>query len=152
SSPYNLTGLLACSDYEIRLQAICSSATDTSTYTAPTAFETDGCCVSPDSVAMNTIAETNVDASWPSILAAVEYNIRYKEIGSSVWTELLNVISPLNIPGLNGCTNYEIQVQTVCAGSVTTAYSSSTTFETPGCGACLDLTYCPSSGDEAEFE
>jgi serine protease len=46
TSPLSLTGLLPCTDYEIRFLSYCS--TGTLTYSSIFSFKTDGCCDRPD--------------------------------------------------------------------------------------------------------
>lgn len=148
---YTLTGLTACTDYEVQVQSVCTSATDTSNFTSSVTFQTDGCCEPPATHQTNNIANTSADVSWSSVLAANSYNLRYKETAGATWTDVMGVTSPHSITGLTACTEYEVQIQTVC-GSTTTSFTSSDVFTTAGCGACFDLTYCSSEGASTQDE
>ena len=147
-----LSGLTVCTSYEIQIQAVCSSATDTSNYSALYVFSTAGCCVEPSDVISDNIQKTSAEINWPPVGAAISYNLRYRQVLSPSWTDLAGVTSPHTLSMLDSCETYEVQVQTVCAGSVTTSFTVSDTFATLGCGACLDLTYCPSRGDDTGDE
>lgn len=139
TSPYPLSMLIACTDYEFQVISHCD--TINSEYSAIYTFKTDGCCEAPSDLAISNITETSAAASWSSILAAQSYNIRIRPIGTADWEESNTTDTDFNFSDLAGCTEYEVQIQTVCA-SETTEYSASTTFKTQGCGACFDLSYC----------
>lgn len=140
-----ISGLTACTEYEVQIQSVCTSATDTSSYTSSLIFTTDGCCEPPSTHDVTNIAQTTADVNWSSVLAATTYNLRYKETAGASWTDVNGVSSPHNLTGLTGCTEYEVQIQTVC-GATNTAFTASYVFTTTGCGACLDMTYCTSEG------
>jgi hypothetical protein len=55
------------------------------------------------------------------------------------------------IEGLTGCTPYEVQASSLCTQGEG-AWSASLQVTTLGCGACLDLTYCTSSGSDSSDE
>lgn len=151
NTTYQLTGLSACTDYEFQVQAECGSATDTSAYSQSYNFQTDGCCEPPAGLTLANITATSVDVSWPSVLAANSYNLRYKKQSAGSWTDISGVTSTYTLTGLDSCDAYEVQVQTVCQ-SGPTAYTASFDFNTVGCGSCQDLGYCASSGDDATAE
>jgi hypothetical protein len=135
--------LQACTTYEFEVMSNCGFG-DYSDWSATFSFTTDGCCENPTGLTAN-VSGTSVDISWNSVLAATSYNVQYKPLSSSTWTSMNNVSSPLSLNGLDSCTLYEIQIQTVCAsGSI--PFSSSLQFQTQGCGACIDLGHCAASG------
>lgn len=70
--------------------------------------------------------------SWTEIEAANSYNVRYREKGSSTWTTLDNVSTPLNIDNLMACTLYEAQIQSNCQGA-TSDYGIIQDVQTTGC-------------------
>ncbi len=149
TAPYLLTGLTACTAYEAQVMAAC---TDTlSDWSAVFVFESDGCCVAPDDLAVSDITTTSASLSWSSIFAAQSYDVRYREVGTATWTEVNTTNLELALTGLMDCTEYEAQIQTVCA-SANTGYTESLLFITFGCGACTDLTYCPSYGETFDEE
>jgi len=141
TTPYQLDGLTACTDYEFQLEAFCA-ANEQSGYTNSYVFSSDGCCVAPDGLAISGIMINNADANWNSIFAAESYNIRIKETAATTW-DVTNVsTTDYAFTGLAECTDYEVQVQTVCAGGIATDFTPSILFTTSGCGSCTDITYC----------
>ncbi|MEM0998185.1 MAG: S8 family serine peptidase, partial [Bacteroidota bacterium] len=92
SRSLTLNNLQACTDYEYRVLTYCDSTN--ANYSNVYAFQTDGCCVSPDSVQTAAITETTADVSFASIYAAVTYNLRYRELGTSAWTTVSGLSAP----------------------------------------------------------
>ncbi|OEK09027.1 hypothetical protein A8C32_14140 [Flavivirga aquatica] len=140
TNPLKIFGLIACTDYEFQTRNTCNS--ETSEYSESYIFKTDGCCLNPDNLIPDVITENNMSISWNSILAAQSYNIRLRENGTSIWTTNNTSNTTTNFSNLIACTDYEIQIQTICLGE-TIAFSPSQIIRTKGCGACTDLTYCP---------
>lgn len=150
SSPYNLTNLTPCTEYEFRLQAEC--ANDTSDYSLEILFKTDGCCEPPLSLtATNNVTDTTAELTWSSVLAASSYNLRWREAGGATWTTITGATSPFNLTMLTACTSYEFEVQTICMNGNTTAWSSTIPFSS-SCGACTANSYCASSASDSSYE
>ncbi len=148
-APFTLTGLTACTEYEVQIEATC---TDTvSGYSNSFIFQTDGCCEAPAEFMVSDVDSTSALASWSSVFAAMSYNLRYREIGTAGWITVNTTDLNFDITGLDICTNYEVQVQTVCANEMTD-FTDSQTFTTFGCGACVDLSYCASGGGTFDEE
>jgi Subtilase family/GEVED domain/Secretion system C-terminal sorting domain/Fibronectin type III domain len=147
TSPVDLTGLLACSAYELELEDVCS---DTTSGYASVVFDTDGCCTAPDVLVLSAITDTSVTATWNSVFAANSYNLKLMTAaGEEIFEGLTDTTLTLDI--LEPCTAYGIQIQTVCDTGATD-YGTVVDFTTFGCGACTDLTYCPSNSVNAGFE
>jgi len=138
-----LSALTICTSYEIMVAADCGA--NLSDYTPVNTFTTDGCCVAPTGLNVTVVNDSVVTVSFGSVTSAISYNIQYQDISSPGFITLTSVTSPFTLTGLDACTSYEIQVQTVCA-SITTAFSSSVFFTTTGCGQCMDSSYCASAG------
>lgn len=102
-------------------------------------LEGNGCYQTP--LTISDITDSGAIASWISIDSAASYNVRYREIGTTTWTEVNTAGTTLALD-LLGCTFYEVQIQTLCGGGLSSDYGFSTEFITFGCGNCLDLTYC----------
>ncbi len=147
TSPYTLTGLMACTDYEFQLDAICQDTTSgfTNSYT----FRTDGCCENPNDILVSDIADNGAMVTWNSVLAAQSYNVRYKVTTEADWTETNITATTLTLTDLLECTPYEIQFQVICVDQ-TIDYTESTFFNTTGCGPCIDLTYCDITGNTVD--
>ncbi|WP_418889084.1 GEVED domain-containing protein [Paracrocinitomix mangrovi] len=141
--------LVACTDYTIWVKGICGS--DTSNFSFPYTFTTDGCCTNP-ALNLDGFGTNELTVSWNSILYASGYELRYKPEGAAEWIDtLIGISSPLNITGLDTCTTYELQIKTICTDS-TQGFGNSHLFQTSGCGACYDLTYCDVVGANASLE
>ena len=144
-SEYELSGLVACTDYWFLAQSICDGVG--SDWSDTLFFTTDGCCEPPQSLTTSNLLETSVTATWTSVFAADSYLLQWRPVGASNWTQELAVSgTTFNITNLSSCTEYEVEVATNCAGG-TTDFISTATFVTFGCGSCTDETFCESSGD-----
>jgi hypothetical protein len=139
NSPYNLTNLQACTNYEFQLRAICG--TETQEYSKSTTFKTDGCCVAPSKPQISFIGGTIGIIRWSRVLAASSYSVRFRVKGTTTWQTNSTTELSLTVNSLTACTEYELQLASICNGT-TTDFSSSTFFRTPNCGACRDLEYC----------
>jgi len=147
---YFLEALNYCSTYEFQVMANCEED-EFSDWSASFTWDTDGCCTNPTLTA-SQITGSAATLSWSSILAAEDFTIRYRAIGSLDWTVVDNqASSPLTLTDLEECTQYEAQIRTNCADD-TPGFSSSISFGTSGCGACQDLDYCSSNGQSVEDE
>ncbi len=150
NSPYSLTGLMSCTEYEIQIQSTCDSGT--TDWSNSFIFITDGCCEPPSNVMVNSITDNNANVIWDPVFGAVSYNIQIKETIENTWTTI-NVMNEIHdFSDLIPCTTYEIQVQTICSSGAVLGYSPIIEIVTTGCGACTDLTYCTQIGDESDFE
>lgn len=143
ASPFHLGGLMACTDYWYSLRTHCEE--DSSLWSSPRTFRTDGCCEAPAGVAVSGILATNAAVTWTPVLAAIGYDVQYRELGTTEWDVLNTTSAFVTFTGLDSCTWYEVRVATVCdTGS--TDFTDIVSFRTLGCGACTDLTYCASVG------
>lgn len=97
-------------------------------------------------MSLSSISETAATGSWSNVTAATAYNLRFKTTASSTWTNVSNLVAlQYAFINLDSCTQYEFQVQTVCGGQ-TAPWSASRHFQTSGCDACVNFTYCTSGG------
>ena len=89
----------------------------------------------PTGLAVSNISSFSADLSWDPI-ALAEYDIRYKETSSSIWTEVTGISTNSHqLTGLTALTDYEVQVRTNC-GSTVSAYSASVLFSTIDVAPC----------------
>ncbi len=89
-------------------------------------------CFTPHNVNV-TVTDTNsVQVGWSVELATIEVNARYRIIGTSNWIALNTVYSPLSISNLSTCTDYELQLQSIC-NNAESAFTASFIFTTEGC-------------------
>ena len=141
TSPYTFEGLLGCTDYELQLRAFCSS--DTLDYGVTLRFKTDGCCEAPGLFSIDAVGDSSATFSWSSVLAATSYQIQLNVAGTEVFSQFDAPGTVVEIPaGLLACSDYEVQIKTLCENSET-EFGIVYPFATTGCGPCRDLTYCP---------
>ncbi|MBP7238782.1 MAG: S8 family serine peptidase [Saprospiraceae bacterium] len=148
TQPLLLSDLLSCTEYEIEFESICS---DTSTgFQSNHIFTTDGCCKLPDDISVIT-GESFFTASWTEVLAADFFLVQWRPEGSEEWIEEVTPNSNITITDLEGCSYYELRLQTSC-DTTETGFSAIITIRTKGCGNCIDLEYCESGSDDASEE
>jgi len=136
-----LTGLTEITQYEFQVQAICSAtAGDTSNWTSTTNFTTLSSCATPTALAATNIAQTTATLGWAS--TAANFNVRYRTVGSSTWTNTTASAITLPVTGLTANTQYEFQVQAACSATVgdTSAWATAVTFTTLAMPACATPT------------
>ncbi|MGN7864548.1 GEVED domain-containing protein [Chryseobacterium sp. 22458] len=95
----------------------------------------------PANITITNLTPNSANVSWATTTGAT-YILRYRKVGTTVWTTVNPVLPPGNnytIPGLTEQTQYEVQVSTKCNNNQG-AFSSSQQFTTP------ILTYCPMTG------
>jgi hypothetical protein len=132
-----LTNLNPLSDYIWQIKAYCDTTnTNTSNWSIVDTFTTiTNSCPNTDSIYTTNINFNNALANWSAILGANRYKVRYKNIGSSTWSNLGPIYHPTDsiiIPLLLPNTSYEWQVlsyhdSTILLGSL---WSASDTFTT----------------------
>jgi len=101
------------------------------------ASTSSGTCNAPTGLAAGSITQTTATLSWGSVTGATSYNVQYRAVGTSTWTSSSASSTSLPITGLTASTQYEFQVQTVCA-SGSSSFTSSTTFTTLSNSSCTE--------------
>jgi serine protease len=141
--------LIPCTNYIVQVKGICGL--DTSDFSFPFEFKTDGCCDNPNLI-MNYSAIDTIQISWSNVLYGTEYDIRYREEGDVSWiATYTDTISPIYFTALDTCTAYEFQIKTLCTDS-TQGFSDSYIYATKGCGACYEADYCAVVGANPNSE
>ncbi len=103
-----------------------------------------GSCNTPAGLASSAVTSTTATVSWGAATGAVTYNLQYKTAASGTWTTVSGIAgTSYNLSGLTASTTYNYQVQSVCSGGTTSAYSTASSFTTSGSGG---VTYCTTSG------
>lgn len=135
-----LTGLLACTDYQIEVLTYCDSTLLTSgRYT----FRTEGCCDAPTALTtLFTPSSTLLD--WSPVLAADSFQVQVFSASDSLLYGLSANGDSLHLVGLDTCAGYRYQVVALCAGD-TSDWSAVQEWLSP-CGQCTALNYCESYG------
>ena len=142
-----LTGLLACSTYEVQLASVCNGVQGA--WTSTFLLTTEGCCVNPNAYSVpNAQGATTASVAWDNVFAAQGYSI---QLTGPNGTTIFESIEPNYLfTGLDSCTTYTIQVTSVCVNpeNPITPFDFSTT----GCGSCTDVVYCDANGGDATAE
>ncbi|MFZ4633517.1 MAG: S8 family serine peptidase, partial [Saprospiraceae bacterium] len=81
-----LSGLAPCSGYELTLRALCAEGGWSDT-TDAVVFLTDGCCVAPTQIGVETQNPDFVQVHWTPVFAASGYRVRWKTEGG-VWQSI----------------------------------------------------------------
>lgn len=151
TAPFHLSGLSSCTTYEFALSADCGAG-PASAWSEPQTFQTDGCCLPPDDIAVGSISDTGALLVWAPVTAATGYRVRWRKAGGGGWAA--TDIGPGNsflFSNLQPCAEYQVQLQTHCdTGS--TAFTAIYAFQTSGCGPCTDAVYCAAGAGSAAEE
>lgn len=148
SQPLVLDNLSGCTEYEIEFEAICA---DTSTgFTTNHHFSTLGCCELPSGIT-TFVDESSILIFWNDVFAADVYLVQWRSDSATEWIEEVTADTVYTIGQLEGCTYYEVRVQTDCDTS-SSGFSEIIRIRTKDCGSCIDLEYCASSSDDASEE
>ena len=146
TSPYILTGLTACTEYQVRVKANCST-TSSSNYTQAS-FKTSGCpapstCAKPSAQAYVNPALSAITGSvyfgGAGYSSTTTFTIEYKLPSATTWTVATSTATtnPYTITsGLTACTEYQVRVKANCSTTLSSAYSNTTAFTTVGCVPC----------------
>lgn len=97
------------------------------------------CGSAPNGVFVNNITSTTASVNWAVITGATSYNIRYKKVSETTWSQTTSTTNSVTLSNLMVASAYEVQVSTVCSG-VPSAYSASANFST------LAASYCAVAG------
>lgn len=150
-SPFQLDNLSPCVSYELEVSGFCTTSGTWSDWSTPYIWMTEGCCEPPASVQISSLHATTCIVSWPQVIAANAYRLRLRPVGASSWELWDTPWTNVPVQGLLPCTDYELQLQTLCdTGS--TIFGALYYFQTAGCGSCLDANYCPVSAGQSTYE
>ena len=72
-------------------------------------------CSTPDNISVSSIGNGRATINWNASNEALNYNIRYRQLGSNTWITTTTSSNSINITDLISDTSYEIQVQAVCS-------------------------------------
>lgn len=96
-----------------------------------------GGCGTPGGLSATSITNTTATLNWSAVTSATSYNVHYRPVGTTTWTNATSTTTSTGVSGLTLGTQYEFQVQTVCT-SGTSAYSNSVNFTTTGGAVCSE--------------
>ena len=88
--------------------------------------------IPPENISAENITDSKALLTWSEVLYADSYNARFRRAGSSNWSMRNFKKTEVRVTGLNPCTDYEFQVESVFEG-VGTGFTESSNFSTGGC-------------------
>lgn len=106
-------------------------------------LENCSACPPPSRLTAANLRETAATLSWIGNDSIVRLDLRWRKAGTTAWTTLANVSTPVELTGLSACTSYEVEVKTVCRAD-STSFGNGLSFTTDGC--CI-----PPTGVELPF-
>ena len=134
SNSKTINGLVYGVIYEWKVLSNCnSSGTNSSAYTSIANFTT-GSCPDVQNIGVTDIQTDRAKITWTNNTAVDHYEVRAREVGTTVWTKFIQNIYGSNriVTGLSSGVTYEAQVRSACTvdTSSVSAWSSSITFST----------------------
>ncbi|MCB0760206.1 MAG: S8 family serine peptidase [Flavobacteriales bacterium] len=150
STSYLILNMDWCVEFEVQVMAHCDDG-GSSDWSASVYWLSNGCCTAPHpmSFLVEDIDANSATISWEDILAAQYYNLELSPLGEGTWESYTYYDALALLESLDSCSNYEIQVQSVCDGG-TSNFSDPFVFNTPGCGNCSTMEYCVVTGDGSQ--
>jgi bacillolysin len=104
-----------------------------------------GSCNIPTGLASSSITSSSATVSWSAATGAISYNLQYKVSTSSTWITVSGITgTSYGLTNLSASTTYNFQVQSVCSGGSTSAYSAVSSFTTLQSGG---IVYCTTKGN-----
>jgi len=98
-------------------------------------------CLPPSNLSASNLDETAADLSWISY-SGTETTLRWRKLNDPDWIEVPNAQPVFSLENLEPCQEYEFQMISTC--STDTTFSEVFSFQSKGCGSCIDLDYCQS--------
>ena len=109
-------------------------------------------CFGPNGISTTNITDSNAVLQFNAQTGANATNLFWRPLGDTVWNEELDVSSPYSFTGLMGCSTYEFYMETACGGDTVSNPTAIQSFNTPGCGACIDNSYCSNAASDGVDE
>jgi subtilisin family serine protease len=137
-----LSGLVACTEYEIEVASDC----DSTIYSTNYIFKTGDCCFAPNTINVDAANLTTATFSWTADPFVTTYMVEYRLKSAATWLTTTTTGSGIMLSGLDSCEIYELRILSSCPVNVNNQYSVTIEFETTGCGKCTSTNYCTSLG------
>jgi len=109
-----------------------------------------GACSVAAGLSATSVTTTTAILNWSAVAGAASYNVQYRAVGAATWNSANTTSVSYAVSGLTQGTNYEFQVQTVCA-SASAAFSASATFTTSVPSSCTDIYESNNSSSTAKI-
>jgi len=129
-------GLSPSTTYEWQVNSVClASGENNSAFFAGTNITTSDPCATPVGLFTSNITNTSAKLNWLATSNAQTYQIRAREVGTSLWTKNVSGITSTsrNISNLSDGVSYEWQVRGICSSDTSdvSPWSILATFSTP---------------------
>jgi len=98
-------------------------------------------CTPPGNIATTSTIDNGATITFDNVPDANEYIVYIQEAGTGNWSSFTTTNLTYTFTGLNSCTTYEYYIESDCGSEISTP-SATLTFNTTGCGNCIDLSYC----------
>jgi Metallo-peptidase family M12/Fibronectin type III domain/Secretion system C-terminal sorting domain len=129
STSYTFTGLLAATDYNVRLQSVCQNGTSTYIISNFTTLAIPTTCGIPTNFTIGSITNTDAVGTFTSVAGATSYLISIKANTSTAWgMSTSTTTTSYAFTGLLASTTYNVRVQSICSNG-SSAFAN-TTFTT----------------------
>lgn len=142
----SLTSLQPNTTYQVRLRTQCSQngtvLSQISPITSFTTLNSQGIqCLPPANISSTLMSATSVQINWFAASGAIQYNLRYRIVGSGTWlTSTINAAqSGITLNNLTPASAYEFQMRTKCNNNPDefSPYSALNVFNTGSSGTTL---------------
>jgi YD repeat-containing protein len=125
-----LSGLTNGTTYEWQIKTVCSVGNE-SAYSASINSSTFCQPANLSTPTGSQITSTTVYLTWNSFGIPLNVNLRWRVVGTTLWNTANNLSGTNNtLTGLLPSSNYEVQIQTICADGSLSAFSTSRNFTT----------------------
>jgi hypothetical protein len=143
-----LENLLACTLYEARVAGYCTDSL--SAWSQIIEWETDGCCIQPQSLEVIASSANSLTLQWNEVLAATGYTIVAADVNGNTQQWLTAETDTFTITNLMSCSNYTISISSSCSDPEGPAFEIPAF--TPGCEDCALIPYCVTTANsDVEF-
>jgi uncharacterized protein (TIGR02145 family) len=117
----NLINLQPNTTYQVRIRTQCSQngtvLSQTSPITSFTTLNSQGIqCLPPTNISSALIGASSVQVSWTAAAGVIQYNLRYRIVGTGTWiTNTINAsLTDITLINLTPASTYEFQMRTKC--------------------------------------
>ncbi len=138
---FDLTGLEACTDYEIQFKGLCSRFREN--YSPSRIYKTSGCCDAVSDIKLLEQIDQSARFYFYDPSNSPEITALLRKTGTTKWDSFQISVgqSEFTINALLPCTQYDLSCFSYCNG-VHTPLSEIYQFTSEDCQFCTDLDYC----------
>lgn len=88
-----------------------------------------GGCIPPLNLSSELTTSSTADLTWIAADSSLSSNLRWRTLGDTLWTTIMDAPNPLTLMDLAPCSDYEFQVMSICADTMSN-FSNSHVFST----------------------